>query len=82
MTQDIGGGSVGGENITVLYINNHGGGFADRVQVRAGTTAREFFSLKMPGQRTDNFLLRVNRQAVEPNDVLREGDRVNLSPAA
>jgi hypothetical protein len=33
----------------VLFINNHGGGFADYVEVAKSITVAEFFSQQLPG---------------------------------
>ncbi len=64
----------------VLYINNDGGGFADYVTVSEGTTVDQFFKDKMQGSKPDDFLIRVNRQPVPREYVLKEGDRVTVTP--
>ncbi len=64
----------------VLYINNDGGGFADYVDVSPSTTVEQFFTEKMPGRKPDDFLIRVNRQPVPRDHVLRENDRVTITP--
>lgn len=64
----------------LLYINNEGGGFADYVDVPEGTTVEQFFSNHMPGRKADNYLIRVNRQPVARDYVLKEGDRVTITP--
>ena len=64
----------------LLYINNLGGGFADYVDVTEGTTAVQFFKDKMQGSKPDDFLIRVNRQPVPREYVLKEGDRVTITP--
>ena len=45
----------------VMWINNDGGGFADFVDVEEGITLLEFFNLKLPDRRPDDYLIRVNR---------------------
>ena len=64
----------------LLYINNDGGGFADYVQVSEGTNVEQFFKDKMQGRKPDDFLIRVNRQPVPCEYVLKEGDRVTITP--
>ena len=64
----------------LLYINNDVGGFADYVQVSEGTTVEQFFKDKMQGRKPDDFLIRVNRQPVPREYVLKEGDRVTVTP--
>ena len=64
----------------VLYINNDGGGFADYVGVTEGTTVQQFFKDKMPGREASDYLIRVNRQPVPCDYVLRENDRVTITP--
>ena len=64
----------------LLYINNDGGGFADYVDVTEGTTVEQFFKDKMLGSKPDDFLIRVNRQPVPREYVLKEGDRITITP--
>jgi len=64
----------------LLYINNHGGGFADYVDVNSGMTVEQFFNEKMPNEKPNDFLIRVNRQPVVRDYVLQEGDRVTVTP--
>jgi len=64
----------------ILYINNEGGGFADYVTVSEGTTVEQFFKDKMPGRKSTDFLIRVNREPVARDCVLQEGDRVTVTP--
>ena len=64
----------------LLYINNDGGGFADYVDVAEGITVEQFFKDKMLGSKPDDFLIRVNRQPVPCECVLKEGDRVTITP--
>ena len=64
----------------LLYINNDGGGFADYVEVSQGMTVEKFFAQKMPGQEPSDYLIRVNRQPVAGDYVLKEGDRVTVTP--
>ena len=64
----------------ILWINNHGGGFADYVQVESGTTVEKFLNQELPGRKADDYLIRVNRQPVARDYVLQEGDRVSATP--
>jgi len=64
----------------ILYINNEGGGFADYLDVSEGKTVEQFFNDNMPGRKADNFLIRVNRQPVSRDYVLKENDRVTITP--
>ena len=64
----------------ILFINNDGGGFADYVEVTQGTTVDKFFSQKISGRDSADYLIRVNRQPVPADQVLQEGDRVSLTP--
>ena len=63
-----------------LYVNNDGGGFADYVEVAAGTTVEKFFTQQVPDRKADDYLIRVNRQPVARDTVLQEGDRVTMTP--
>jgi len=64
----------------VLFINNDGGGFADHIEVPDGITVRQLFQQQVSSGKPDNYLIRVNRQPVASDQVLREGDRVSFTP--
>jgi hypothetical protein len=64
----------------ILYINNDGGGFADHVEIAAGTTVEAFFAERVTHGKAQDYLIRVNRQPVSANQVLQEGDRVSFTP--
>jgi hypothetical protein len=64
----------------LMFINNDGGGFADYVDVTQGMTVEKFFQEKMPGRKSEDYLIRVNRQPVPRDYVLQENDRVTLTP--
>jgi sulfur carrier protein ThiS len=64
----------------ILWINNDGGGFADYVEVAEGTTVEKFFSQKLPGREAEDYLIRVNRQPVPRDYVIRPNDRVSMTP--
>jgi hypothetical protein len=64
----------------VLFINNSGGGFADFIEVGAGTTVAQLFGQRLPHAKAEDYLIRVNRQPVSADQVLQEGDRVSMTP--
>ena len=64
----------------VLLINNDGAGFADYVDVTDGTTIEKFLSDRLTQSRPGDLLIRVNRQPVSKDQVLREGDRISATP--
>ena len=63
----------------ILVINNDGGGFAGHVEVADGTTVHQLFESQVKSK-PENYLIRVNRQPVPPEQVLQEGDRVSFTP--
>ena len=62
----------------VLYINNDGGGFADHIEIAAGTTVAQLFDERVEG-RPDDYLIRVNRLPAARDQVLRENDRISFT---
>jgi len=66
--------------VKVLYINNDGGGFADHIEVADGTTVAKLFGERLPDRDASDYLIRVNRQPASADQVLREGDRVSITP--
>ena len=64
----------------ILLINNDGGGFADYVEVPAGTTVTQLFETHIGSTKPSDFLIRVNRQPCPANQVLCEGDRISITP--
>jgi sulfur carrier protein ThiS len=68
--------------ISVEYINHDASGFADRVEVAAGTTISEFFKSKMSGREARSYVILVNRQNVRGDYVLADGDKVSVTPSA
>ncbi len=63
----------------ILFINNNGGGFADYIEIEAGTTVRKLFDARISGNAADH-LIRVNRQPVASNYVLQPNDRISMTP--
>ena len=64
----------------ILLINNDGGGFADHIDIDDDTTVAALFAQRLPGRESEDFLIRVNRQPVSADQVLREGDRISITP--
>ena len=64
----------------ILYINNDGSGYADYINIAENTTIDQFFAIKMQGQQESDYLIRVNRQPVPRDYILRDGDRVTITP--
>ena len=64
----------------ILVINNDGGGFADYVEVADRTTVAQLFEQQIGSSNPSNYLIRVNRQPCPPDQVLREGDRISITP--
>ena len=64
----------------LLVINNDGGGFADWVEAADGTTVEKLFSQQLPHAKSEDYLIRVNRQPCSRDQVLHEGDRVSMTP--
>ena len=64
----------------ILLINNDGAGFADYIEIAEGTTVAKLFAERIPHGRTQDYLIRVNRQPVPADQVLQEGYRVSLTP--
>lgn len=64
----------------ILFLNNYGGGFADFVEVAQGTTIETFIAERLPDQRSEDLLIRVNRGPTPRDYVLQDGDRVSATP--
>ncbi len=64
----------------ILFINNNGAGFADHVEIAAGTSVQKLFAERISQGRPQDYLIRVNRQPVAADQVLQEGDRVTITP--
>jgi len=64
----------------ILFINNLGGGFADFINVEEGTDIEKLFKQKMPAEQAQDYLIRVNRQPVPKDYILKENDRVTITP--
>ena len=64
----------------VLFVNNDGGGFADYVETAEGTTVESFFKDRLSNRKSEDYLIRVNRQPVPSDYILKEGDRITITP--
>ena len=64
----------------ILFINNLGGGFADFINVEEGANIEKLFKQKMSNEQSADYLIRVNRQPVPKDYVLKENDRVTITP--
>ena len=64
----------------VLFINNDGGGFANHIEIEAGTTVTQLFDKQLSGRRPEDYLIRVNRLPASADQVLHAGDRVSMTP--
>lgn len=66
--------------MTIFFINNDGGGFADRIHIDDSKTVSSLFAEKMPGRKAQDYLIRVNRQPAVADQVLKPDDRVSFTP--
>jgi len=64
----------------LLVINNNGGGFADYMEIESGQTVQQLFGRVIPHGKSEDYLIRVNRQPVPKDHVLQEGERVSFTP--
>ncbi len=46
----------------ILFINNHGGGFASHIDVADNTTVAQLFDKQLQGCQAEDYLIRVDRQ--------------------
>ena len=64
-----------------MFINNAGGGLAGNKEVEEGTTVSQLFDKEVGGGKgTDNYTIKVNRDLTTGDYVLKEGDRVSVTP--
>jgi hypothetical protein len=72
---------VKGDPMRVLVINNDGGGFADYQPLpESGLTVRQLFEQQVPRGKPESYLIRVNRLPAAEDQVLRDGDRISITP--
>lgn len=65
----------------ILFINNDGAGFADRIEIADGTTVGALFAARIPHGRPEDYLIRVNRLPATSDTLLQPGDRVSITPS-
>ena len=65
--------------ISVYFINNAGQGFADWINIAEGKTVGQFFGEKLPGENPNKYCIRVNRNPVNSDYVLRNQDHVSFT---
>jgi hypothetical protein len=66
--------------VNILFINNDGGGFADYIAVAEASTVQQLFEQRLPHSKPSDYLIRVNRQPAARDQLLKEGDRVTMTP--
>ncbi len=64
----------------ILFLNNHGGGFAAHIDVAENTTVAQLFEQQMHGCKPQDYLIRVDRMPATADQVLIEGQRVSATP--
>ncbi len=64
----------------VFFVNNNGGGFADYVEVNENTTVGQFFENHMQDANAADYRIRVNREPVPAGRLLRDGDKISITP--
>lgn len=69
-----------GETIGVLFLNAEGTGFAGETRVPKGSTVGQFFKEQMKGREAREFKIKVNRDIAKEGDILRDGDKVSVTP--
>ena len=65
----------------VFYVNNAGGGYAETLNVEDGMAISAFFRRQLPNADAKAYAVRVNRNPVESDYIIRDGDRVTITPA-
>ena len=66
--------------MSVLVVDNGGGGFAERVDTEDGETVGEVVRRFINGHDTEEYLIRVNGSIAERSRVLSEDDRITITP--
>lgn len=69
------------DTVTIRFIDNQGGGYADDMTVRAGITVAEVFAEKKgTGCDPSSYSIRLNNAQCRGSDVLQDGDIVSITP--
>ena len=61
----------------IMFLDNGGAGFADFVEVAEGTTVAQFPADRLPDQRAEDLLIRLNRGPTTRDYVLQEGSSMS-----
>ena len=68
------------DTVTIRYIDNQGGGYADDMTVRKGTTVAEVFAEKKgTGCNPESHNIQLNNAQCRGSDVLQDGDMVSVT---
>ena len=73
-------GAAGAEEIEILYVNNNGSGFADKVTAIRGITLRQFFAQRTESADPARYVIRVNGQPATQDQQLNSGDKISVTP--
>ena len=66
----------------ILFINNDGGGFAEKIEVQPGVTVLEVFRAQTGlDANLSKYTTRVNSKRVSSDYIVNEGDTVSVTPA-
>ncbi len=66
---------------TIRFVNGNGGGFAENVEFGEGTTIEDFLDYNLDADTEfGDCIIKVNRDVVESDYVLQNGDRVSVTP--
>lgn len=68
------------EMITIQFLNVAGGGFANHLEIPAGTDVGTLFT-KYVGGSPESYYITVNRDACRRDQVLQHGDKAVVTPA-
>lgn len=70
------------ETIKVKFLNSHGGGFAENLEVPANYTVGQLITNKLgAGFSAASHYIRVNRDLATLDQALNDGDSVTVTPA-
>jgi len=64
----------------IRVISAHGDGQVKSVEVAEATTIAELLASQFPDEDFSVHLVRVNRDSAAPEQILRDGDRVTVTP--
>ncbi len=68
------------KTIDILWLNNDGGGYAEKLRVPDGMTVEQLRRKKLPDSDSESSTIRVNRDIASSGQELRSGDRVSITP--